>query len=102
LNSRLRTATLRREYDSQAVLINCLLRSYLLSKQYNAAAKLVTKVTFPENANNNEWARYFYYQGRIKAMQLDYTAAARYLLQAMRKAPQDSAIGFKQNVCVTY
>uniref|UniRef100_A0A914W423 PCI domain-containing protein n=1 Tax=Plectus sambesii TaxID=2011161 RepID=A0A914W423_9BILA len=98
LNSRLRTATLRREYDSQAVLINCLLRSYLLSKQYSAAAKLVTKVTFPENANNNEWARYLYYQGRIKAMQLDYTAAARYLLQAMRKAPQDSAIGFKQNV----
>lgn len=31
-------------------------------------------------------------------MQLDYTAAAGYFMQAMRKAPQDSAIGFKQNV----
>lgn len=44
LNSRLRTATLRRHSDSQAVLINCLLRIYLQEKQYQAAAKLVSKV----------------------------------------------------------
>lgn len=31
-------------------------------------------------------------------MQLDYTAAAGYFMQAIRKAPQDAAIGFKQNV----
>uniref|UniRef100_A0A915CBY4 PCI domain-containing protein n=1 Tax=Parascaris univalens TaxID=6257 RepID=A0A915CBY4_PARUN len=98
LNGRLRTATLRRQSDSQAVLIVCLLRVYLLGKHYQAAAKLVSKVTFPEGASNNDLARFLYYQGRIKAMQLDYTAAAGYFLQAMRKAPQDSAIGFKQNV----
>ncbi|VDD91368.1 unnamed protein product [Enterobius vermicularis] len=98
LNAHLRTATLRRQSDSQAVLIVCLLRSYLLSKQYQAAAKLVSKVTFPEGASNNDLARFLYYQGRIKAMQLDYTAAAGYFQQAIRKAPQDSAIGFKQNV----
>ncbi|KAK0417955.1 hypothetical protein QR680_013297 [Steinernema hermaphroditum] len=98
LSGRLRTATLRRLNSSQAVLIVCLLRCYLLGKHYPAAAKLVTKVTFPEGASNNELARYFYYQGRIKAMQLDYTAAAGYFMQALRKAPQDAAIGFKQNV----
>uniref|UniRef100_A0A1I7Z7H0 PCI domain-containing protein n=1 Tax=Steinernema glaseri TaxID=37863 RepID=A0A1I7Z7H0_9BILA len=98
LSGRLRTATLRRLSSSQAVLIVCLLRCYLLGKHYPAAAKLVTKVTFPEGASNNELARYFYYQGRIKAMQLDYTAAAGYFMQALRKAPQDAAIGFKQNV----
>lgn len=98
LNAHLRTATLRRQSDSQAVLIVCLLRSYLLSKHYQAAAKLVSKVTFPEGASNNDLARFLYYQGRIKAMQLDYTAAAGYFQQAIRKAPQDSAIGFKQNV----
>ncbi len=54
--------------------------------------------TFPAHADNNEMARFLYYQGRIKAMQLDYSAAAHYLLQAMRKAPQESGIGFKQNV----
>ncbi|VDO24049.1 unnamed protein product [Brugia timori] len=75
LNGRLRTATLRRQYDSQAVLIVCLLRAYLLGKHYEAAAMLVSKVTFPEGASNNDLARFLYYQ-----------------------APQDAAIGFKQNV----
>ncbi|VDK65567.1 unnamed protein product [Onchocerca ochengi] len=98
LNGRLRTATLRRQYDSQAVLIVCLLRAYMLGKHYEAAAMLVAKVTFPEAASNNDLARFLYYQGRIKAMQLDYTAAAGYFMQAIRKAPQDAAIGFKQNV----
>lgn len=45
LNGRLRTATLRRQYDSQAVLIICLLRAYLLGKHYEAAAMLVSKVS---------------------------------------------------------
>lgn len=37
--------------------------------------------------------------GRIKAIQLDYSEAHRHLLQAMRKAPQHTAVGFKQTVC---
>lgn len=36
--------------------------------------------------------------GRIKAIQLDYSEAHRHLLQAMRKAPQHTAVGFKQTV----
>merc|ERR1719435_850882 len=73
LHSRLRTATLRNDFEGQAVLINCLL-------------------------SNNEWARYYYYLGRIKAMQLDYSEAHKHLLQSARKAPQNSAAGFKQHV----
>ena len=39
------------------------------------------------------------YLGRIKAIQLDYTSANRYLLQAIRKAPQTSkTVGFLQAV----
>ncbi|CAJ0584665.1 unnamed protein product, partial [Mesorhabditis spiculigera] len=98
LNSRLRTSTLRGYAESQAVLIYTLLRAYLVGRHYPSAAKLVTKVNFPEGASNNDLARFLYYQGRIKAMQLDYMAASGYFLQAFRKAPQDSAIGFKQNV----
>ncbi|CAI2349684.1 unnamed protein product [Caenorhabditis sp. 36 PRJEB53466] len=98
LNSRLRTATLRHFTETQAVLICWLLRSYLINRQYQSAAHLVSKVAFPENASNNDLARYMYYQGRIKALQLDYTSAAGYFLQAQRKAPQEGAIGFKQAV----
>lgn len=62
------------------------------------ALKLVSKSEFPESASNNEWARYLYYLGRIKAVQLNYSAAHKDLLQALRKAPQHTAVGFKQIV----
>jgi len=98
LHTCLRTATLRNDFEGQAVLINCLLRNYLHYNLYNQADKLHLKVAFPEQASNNEWARYFYYLGRIKALQLDYTEAHKHLLQSARKAPQNSAAGFKQHV----
>jgi len=37
--------------------------------------------------------------GRIKAAQLEYSEAHKHLLQALRKAPQNTAVGFKQTVC---
>lgn len=36
--------------------------------------------------------------GRIKAVQLEYSEAHKNLVQAIRKAPQHSAVGFKQTV----
>ena len=98
LHSRLRTATLKNDYEGQAVLINCLLRLYLHYNLYDQAAKLVTRSTFPEVASINEWARYLYYLGRIRAIQLDYSEAHKNLLQSLRKAPQTAAIGFRQTV----
>merc|ERR1711971_1548023 len=98
LHARLRTATLRNDFEGQAVLINCLLRNYLHYSLYNQADKLVLKCTFPEQASNSEWARFYYYQGRIKATQLDYSEAHKYLVQSSREAPQNSANGFKQHV----
>ena len=49
----------------------------------------------PEQASNCQLARFLYYTGRIKALQLEYSEAHRCLLQAQRKAPQSSALGFK-------
>ena len=53
---------------------------------------------FPESASNNEWARYLYYLGRIKAIQLEYSEAHKHLVQSLRKAPQYSAQGFRHTV----
>ncbi|KAK2082231.1 26S proteasome non-ATPase regulatory subunit 3 [Saguinus oedipus] len=61
------------------------------------AEKLLSKSVFPEQANN-EWARYLYYTGRIKAIQLEYSEARRTMTNALRKAPQHTAVGFKQKV----
>ncbi|XP_045470866.1 probable 26S proteasome non-ATPase regulatory subunit 3 [Harmonia axyridis] len=98
LHARLRTATLRNDFEGQAVLINCLLRNYLHYSLYDQADKLVSKCIFPETASNNEWARFLYYLGRIKAARLEYSIARKHLVQAMRKAPQNAAIGFRQTV----
>ncbi|KAI5607243.1 26S proteasome non-ATPase regulatory subunit 3, partial [Silurus asotus] len=101
LHTRLRTATLRHDSDGQATLLNLLMRNYLHYNLYDQAEKLVSKSVFPELANNNEWARYLYYTGRIKAIQLEYTEARKTLTNALRKAPQHTAVGFKQTVSVS-
>lgn len=64
LHSRLRTCTLRSDFEGQATLLNLLLRNYLLYNLYDQADKLVSKSTFPESASNNEWARFLYYLGK--------------------------------------
>lgn len=90
---------MRRDDDTQATLLNLLLRNYFHFNLYEQADKLVSKSTFPENASNNQAARYAYYLGRIRALQLDYTEAHTQLLQAIRKAPQNTATaGFQQTV----
>lgn len=98
LHARLRTATLRNDFEGQAVLINCLLRNYLHYKLYDQADKLVSKSVYPESASNNEWARFLYYLGRIKAARLEYSESHKHLVQALRKAPQHAAVGFRQTV----
>lgn len=100
LHVRLRTSTIRHDSDGQVMLLNLLLRNYLQFNLYDQADKLVSKSVFPESASNNDWARYLYYLGLIKAIQLDYSEAHKNLMNATRKAPQPQhvAAGFKQHV----
>jgi 26S proteasome regulatory subunit N3 len=94
-----RTASLRHDDDTQASLINRLLRSYIHYSLYDQADKLVSKTTFPSSAGNPQFARYHYYLGRIKAVQLNYSAAHTNLQQAIRRAPPPrTAPGFYQAV----
>lgn len=94
-----RTASLRNDDEAHAALINCLLRSYITYNLYDQADKLVSKTTFPLSASNAQFARYHYYLGRIKAVQLNYTEAHTSLQQAIRRAPPaKTAPGFYQSV----
>jgi 26S proteasome regulatory subunit N3 len=98
--SALRTATLRYDTDTQGTLLTLLLRNFIHYKLYDQADKLVSRTQFPESSGNNLFARYLYYLGRIRAIQLDYSAAHQQLLMAIRKAPQQNkaAAGFLQTV----
>jgi 26S proteasome regulatory subunit N3 len=90
-----RIACVKKDEISQATLLNLLLRNYLAYKNYEAAQQLISKTTFPENKSNAEYIRYLYYTGKIKAVQLEYGDAYSRLMQAIRKAPESSAIGFR-------
>jgi len=99
LHQRLSYATLRKDHEGQAVLINCLVRNYLHFQHYEQAESLVSKIDFPQQANNNEVARFHYYTGRISAVGLEYSKAHTELQLALRKAPTlQSALGFRQAV----
>jgi 26S proteasome regulatory subunit N3 len=93
------TAFLRHDEDLQATLINCLLRNYFNSRLYDQADKLVSKVTWPESAGNPQSARYLFYLGRVRAIQLNYSSSHECLLNAVRRAPAAHvAPGFYQTV----
>jgi 26S proteasome regulatory subunit N3 len=97
LLSALRTAVLRKDVDTQSTVIVLLLRNYLSTSHIAQADLLVTHTQFPDNASNNQVARYLYYVGRIRAIQLRYTEAHEHLTSATRKAPSSpSAAGFTQ------
>ncbi|KAA0193487.1 hypothetical protein HAZT_HAZT000316 [Hyalella azteca] len=99
LHQRLSAAILRKDFEGQAVLINCLVRNYLHYNHYDQAHKLIAKIEFPQQANNNEVARFHYYTGRIAAVRLEYSNAHTQLQLALRKAPtQHAALGFTQAV----
>lgn len=94
----LRTAALRSDDECQAVLLNCLVRSFLLANQYDKAYQLVVKSRFPPSASSNQVSRFSYYVGRIHAIRLDYADALTLLQDSLRKAPQGTALGFRQEV----
>lgn len=94
-----RTTTLRHNFDTQITLLNLLLRNYLTYNLYDMADKIAEKTDIKEGvASSNELARYYYYLGRIKSVQLNYQGAFYNLQHALRKAPTQGAIGFKATV----
>ena len=93
----LRTATLRKDQDIQATVTTLLLRNYLSTSHITQADLLISHTKFPAAASNNQIARYLYYLGRIRAIQLSYTEAHEHLIGATRKSPSSyTASGFYQ------
>lgn len=93
----LRTAVLRKDVDTQATVMTLLLRNYLSTSHITQADLLISHNRFPTAASNNQIARYLYYLGRIRAIQLQYTEAHNHLIGATRKSPTShSARGFYQ------
>ncbi|KAJ5766479.1 uncharacterized protein N7511_004095 [Penicillium nucicola] len=93
----LRTAVLRKDVDTQATVMTLLLRNYLSTSHISQADLLISHNPFPVAASSNQIARYMFYLGRIRAIQLQYTEAHSHLIGATRKSPASPvARGFYQ------
>lgn len=89
----LRTSVLRKDQDIQATVTTLLLRNYLSTSHISQADLLISHTDFPSAASNNQIARYLYYLGRIRAIQLAYTEAHDHLISATRKSPSTPSSG---------
>ncbi|MCJ1314456.1 26S proteasome non-ATPase regulatory subunit [Agyrium rufum] len=89
----LRTAVLRKDQDTHATVTTLLLRNYLSTSHITQADLLIQHSQFPSAASNNQIARYLYYLGRIRAIQLSYTEAHDHLVGATRKSPATASAG---------
>jgi len=90
-----RLAVMRRDIDTQATILNILLRDLLKADQVEQAEKLLSNSTFPDSASNNQLCRYLYHSSRIQSLRLEYTLAFSNLSQCLRKAPTNTALGFR-------
>lgn len=103
LNEKLIKAKTTKNLKEKSSVAIEILRSFILSNKYNAAEDFVASVKkLPESASNNDWARWYYYLGRIEAIKglgvNNYKNALNYFEFALRKAPQNGVIGFKQEL----
>lgn len=88
LLSSYRTACLQHNEPGQAVLINAILRVYVLAHQYSLADTFRLKSLYPRDLRlipSPVYARYCYYVGKIQCIQLAYSDAFASLQQARRK-----------------
>jgi 26S proteasome regulatory subunit N3 len=65
-----RTACLHHDEMGQAVLLNLILRNFLHYDLIQSANTFASKITFPENASNNQFCRFLYSMGRIQVCSL--------------------------------
>ncbi|KAL6751922.1 26S proteasome regulatory subunit [Haematococcus lacustris] len=90
-----RTSTLRHDVIGQETLLNLLLRNYLHYNLYDQAEAFRSKAQREEVwRSHQQYTRYLFYLGRIRAVQLEYSEARDCLQQASRKAPA-TALGFR-------
>lgn len=92
-----RSAAVRHDESGQEMLVNLLLRNYLHYSLYDQAEKLRAQVEQGSGGqgSNQQLCRYMFYMGRVRAVALEYSEAKECLQQALRKAPQAGALGFR-------
>lgn len=83
-----KSACHRNDEQTQATVINYILRSYIRDQLYTQAANFIEICSLPENVSPNQQARNLYYEAKIQAVQMKYPEAQAHVIQAIRKASE--------------
>jgi len=94
-----RTASLRHDACSQAVAVNLVLRALIGQKRFLQAGRLIEHVEAALPLDSPaQLVRFLFAKGRVLAVSARYADADACLTQALRKAPTNTGLGFKQLV----
>lgn len=76
-------------HQSQATIVNCILKHYINVGGYNLALSFHRHCKFPFDASPAQLGRYHFFVGHLKAVTLEYAEAQHNLQLALRRAPQN-------------
>ena len=76
-------------HQSQATVVNCILKHYVDNRGYTPALSFLKYCSFPNDASPAQLGRFHFFVGHLKAITLDYSSAQHHLQLALRRAPQN-------------
>ncbi|KAK8898544.1 26S proteasome non-ATPase regulatory subunit 3 [Tritrichomonas musculus] len=76
-------------HQSQATIVNCILKHYIDVGGYNLALSFLRHCKFPNDASPAQLGRYHFFVGHLKAVTLEYADAQHHLQLSLRRAPQN-------------
>lgn len=95
-----KTSALRLYEQSQATIINLILRWYISDKLYDKARMFLETVDVglvlgSSNVGNSTQVRYLYYSGKVCAVEANYSESYKLVTRAIRKCPTNTGLGFR-------
>ncbi|KAH0791054.1 PCI domain containing protein [Histomonas meleagridis] len=76
-------------HQTQATIVNCLLRYYVTTGGYSLALSFLKHCKFPSYASPAQLGRYHFFVGHLKAVALEYAEAQHHLQLSLRRLPQN-------------
>jgi 26S proteasome regulatory subunit N3 len=76
-------------HQTQATIVNCILKHYIQVGGYSLALSFLRHAIFPADASPAQLGRYHFFVGHLKAVTLEYTEAQHHLQLSLRRAPQN-------------
>jgi len=76
-------------HQSQATVVNCILKQYIDVGGYTLALSFLRHCNFPTDASPAQLGRYHFFVGHLNAITLDYAQAQYHFQLSLRRVPQN-------------